>query len=139
MRDPEFVELRNKFLIGILIAVVFTVPLFIYVYKTFSNPKVLTKIDKGETFSLVIVSKDCEKCGLVEDILDSKNIKYLEVNSSTDKNYKSIINKLGIKNTQNSFPVIVYVKDGKMAGNMMNINSENEVLGFLEFHKIINS
>lgn len=139
MKDPEFIELRNRFLIGILIAVIFSVPLFVFVYKTFSSPQVLTKIEKGDTFSILIVAEECENCKLVENILDNKDIKYLKVNKSTNKDYASIMEKLGIKNKNDSFPIIVYVKDGKMVGNLMNIDSEKEVEGFLNFHKIISS
>ena len=46
MNDPELIELRNKFLLGIVIAVIFCTPLFIFMNKSLWGENMLNSIIK---------------------------------------------------------------------------------------------
>lgn len=139
MKDPEFIKLKNKFFITVFVVLVFSIPLLFFVYKTYSNSNIITKINKKETFAILVISNECNTCEFVKDILDSNNVRYTKLNRSTNKDYNRIMNKMGITNKREIFPIIIYVEDGRMEANLFNIVDENSVTSFLESHGLINS
>ena len=139
MRDPEFIQLRNRFFFGVGISLVFMIPIIIFLVKTYGVSSVLTKVNKKETFTVVVTSKDCDKCGLVIDVLKENNVKYVKLNSSTNKNYDEIMQKLNVVNKREEFPIIIYVKDGVMQANLFSINSGKMVEEFIDYHGLNNT
>lgn len=138
MKDPEFIDLRNKFLIGVLISVVLAVPLIIFFYKSYASSDVLTLINSKETFTILVTSDECENCKLVSDILDDYDIEYKKLNSDRNKDYQEIMTKLGIENKREVYPILVYVEKGSMKANLFDITGKEMIGEFLEFHKISN-
>ena len=47
--------------------------------------------------------------------------------------------KLTIENKSNEFPFIVYVDEGIMKANLFSIESEKDVVEFVEYHGLNNS
>lgn len=139
MRDPEFIQLRNRFLFGVGLVILFMIPITIFLVKTYGVSSVLTKVNRKETFTIVVTSKNCDNCKLVYDILKDNDVKFVKLNSSTNKNYEEIMQKLNIVNKREEFPVIIYVKDGVMQANLFSINSEKMVLDFIEYHGLNNT
>lgn len=139
MRDPEFIQLRNRFLFGVGLVILFMIPITIFLVKTYGVSSVLTKVNRKETFTIVVTSKNCDNCKLVYDILKDNDVKFVKLNSSTNKNYEEIMQKLKIVNKREEFPVIIYVKDGIMQANLFSINSEKMVLDFIEYHGLNNT
>lgn len=139
MKDPEFVKLRNKFLFAVFIGLLFTVPLLIFVSKTYSSSNVLNKINKGKTFTILVVNSDCDMCNSVDEILDNSDVDYLVLDKSTNKDYDEIMNKLTIVNKREKFPIVVYVEEGKMKAYLTNITNDDLVNQFLESHSLVNS
>ena len=139
MRDPEFIQLRNRFLFGVGLVILFMIPITIFLVKTYGVSSVLTKVNRKETFTIVVTSKNCDNCKLVYDILKDNDVKFVKINSSTNKNYEEIMQKLNIVNKREEFPVIIYVKDGVMQANLFSINSEKMVLDFIEYHGLNNT
>lgn len=139
MRDPEFIQLRNRFLFGVGIVILFAIPIMIFLVKTYGTSSVLNKINKDETFTILVTSKDCENCSLVKDILKDNNVKFVKLNSSTNKNYEEIMKKFKLENKRQEFPILIYVKDGEMRANLFSINTKEKVEEFIEFHGLNNS
>lgn len=139
MKDPEFIELRNKFLFGMLVVVIFAVPIMIFLIRTYGTSSVLSRINKDETFTILVTAKECSKCELVSDVLKDNNVKFYKLNSSTNKDYDEIMKKLEIENKREEYPILIYVKDGKMQANLFSINDKGTVTDFLEFHGLNNS
>lgn len=139
MRDPEFIELKNKFFIGMGIVILFAIPIMIFLIKTYGNSNVLNKINKKDSFTILVVSKDCDNCSMVNSALKKNDVKYVKLNSSTNKNYEEIMKKLTIENKSNEFPFIVYVDEGIMKANLFSIESEKDVVEFVEYHGLNNS
>ena len=69
MRDPEFIELKNRFLFGVGIVILFAIPIMIFLVKTYGTSSVLNKINDDETFTILVTAKSCDNCNLVKDIL----------------------------------------------------------------------
>lgn len=138
MKDPEFVQLRNRFFLGVIISLAVAIPLIIFFYKSYANSDVLNLINKKETFTLLITSNNCDNCKLVKDALDSHDVDYKKINRDTTKDYDTIIQKLQIENKREVYPIVVYVEDGSMKANLLNISSSEMVGEFLTFHKLVN-
>lgn len=139
MRDPEFVELRNKFFFGMLVVIIFAIPIMIFLVKTYGSSNVLTKIEKDEDLVILVTANTCDNCDLVKDILKDKDIKFSKLNSSTNKDYSEIMRKLDIENKREEFPILIYVEDGEMIANLFSIDSKEKVEDFIEFHGLNNS
>ncbi len=139
MKDPEFVALKNRFIFAVVIAVLFCIPLTIFVVRTYSSSDILTKINKGETFTMLIVNNKCRMCKSVEKVLKNNNVNYVKLNKDKNKDYKTILKKMSIDNSEESFPVLVYVKNGKMFANLFYITDEEFAKEFITNHKLINS
>lgn len=139
MRDPEFVELRNKFFFGMLVVIIFAIPIMIFLIKTYGSSSVLTKIEKDEDLVILVTANTCDNCDLVKDILKDKDIKFSKLNSSTNKDYSEIMRKLDIENKREEFPILIYVEDGEMKANLFSIDSKEKVEDFIEFHGLNNS
>ena len=139
MRDPEFVELKNKFLIGMGLVILFAIPIMIFLIKTYGNSNVLNKINKKDSFTILVTSRDCDNCSMVSSTLKKNDVKFVKLNSATNKNYEEIMRKLTIENKSNEFPFIVYVDEGVMKANLFSIESEKDVVEFVEYHGLNNS
>ena len=139
MRDPEFVELKNKFFIGMGIVILFAIPIMIFLIKTYGNSDVLNKINKKDSFTILVTSRDCDNCSMVSSTLKKNDVMFVKLNSATNKNYEEIMRKLTIENKSNEFPFVVYVDEGVMKANLFSIESEKDVVEFVEYHGLNNS
>lgn len=137
MRDPEFVQLRNRFLLGVVISLCLAVPLILFFYKSYMGSSAINKINKKEDFVLLITSNDCSECKKVGDILENNDVKFSKMNVSITKDSNLVMKKLGITNNREVYPIVVYIKSGKMVANLYVENNEKEVEEFLKFHKIV--
>ena len=102
MKDPEFIEMRNKFLLGLIIALIFSIPVFfIFKNKLVVNNELENKISKNKEVVLYINSNDCINCKKVKKYLDNNKIKYYTLGTSSNK-YKGIMNKIGVNEKKNN-------------------------------------
>ena len=78
MRDPEFISLRNKVLIGLGIFIVFITLIIMIMYRFLGNysGKVYEDVVADKTFVFLQVSDNCKMCDSVINVLDERDIKY---------------------------------------------------------------
>ena len=76
---------------------------------------------------------------MVSSTLKKNDVKFVKLNSATNKNYEEIMRKLTIENKSNEFPFVVYVDEGVMKANLFSIESEKDVVEFVEYHGLNNS
>ena len=139
MIDPEFIKLRNRFLFAVLIGVVFSVPLIIFLNKTFSSTNVLSRVRKEDTFVILIENKKCKMCKKVDNLLDKNSVDYVRLNRDKNKDYDQILKDLELVNKREEYPIVVYVSKGKMIANLFNISNVKELEEFIESYYLINS
>lgn len=139
MRDPEFIELKNRFLFGVGIVILFAIPIMIFLVKTYGTSSVLNKINDDETFTILVTAKSCDNCKLVSNILKNYDVEFVKLNSSTNKNYEEIMKKFKLENKREEYPILIYVKDGEMQANLFSIDTKEKVEDFIEFHGLNNS
>lgn len=139
MRDPEFIELKNRFLFGVGIVILFAIPIMIFLVKTYGTSSVLNKINDDETFTILVTAKSCDNCKLVSNILKNYDVEFVKLNSSTNKSYEEIMKKFKLENKREEYPILIYVKDGEMQANLFSIDTKEKVEDFIEFHGLNNS
>ena len=115
MKDPEFILLRNRFVLIVLISLIFIIPSILLFINKFSVNKleINTKLNKKETFLVLITSNDCQNCKNIKSLFKENNIKYLELNKDSSNQYKEILNKLQLDSTKTKSPTLIYVLKGK--------------------------
>ena len=141
MNDPELIELRNKFLLGILVAVVFCVPIIVFMSKNMvtNDSDIYSYIKNKETFIIFVDEKRCSACDDVRDILDNKNVSYYEMNIDKTKDYLSILKRLNLSEEIVTTPGIIYVDEGKLYSYLFDIESDEQVNNYIELNKLENT
>ena len=96
MRDPEFIELRNKFLLGVLIFLIFAIPIFFFVRNKMFMPdsKIMKYLKKNDSMLILVVEDNCTRCKKSKEVLNELNVNYFILNKDTERDYNSIIRKL---------------------------------------------
>lgn len=140
MNDPEFIELRNRFLKGIIVVILFVVPLTIFIVKKFNveESKVIKSIDEKEDIVLFITDGRCTTCKEIEKILDNIKVKYTLINMDSDRNFKTMLKRLDITTTDIDVPTLIYVEEGKVNSILVSIKTEEEITTFVENYNLTN-
>ena len=134
MKDPEFIELRNRFLFSIFICLVFLIPLFFFFSRkmTPGNSKILQRIKKEETFLVLITEKKCSTCKIYEQELKDRSVDYLKSNKDNDRNYQRILERLNLSEEDITPPALLYIKKGTLDYMIIHFNEE-------EMHDFLNT
>lgn len=97
-------------------------------------------INKTELIVFLYDSSDkkCDKCEKIIKELKDENIKYytFDKNLAKGKEYKDIIEKLKINIKDFDYPALIYVKDGLMYANIININDIDNVKLFIKQYEL---
>ncbi len=134
MKDPEFIELRNKFLLGILVSIVFLTPLFFFFYNHLivKDSSIVERIQRKESFVLLIQDKDYYNRGkMVRNILKEYAVDYEVSNLEKDSHYEEILKILKLSSSDIESPTLVYIEKGVLVSTLPNIQKEEEVLSFI--------
>lgn len=141
MNDLEFNELRNRIIIGVLVAIIFSIPILIFVIKNFriDTSDVLRKLKKKEDMLIYLKDDSCkQQCDMVENIFEDKKISYFTINIGHYADYDELLKRLDIEERAVEIPSIIYIEKGEMVANMMDVNQEDNLISFLEFYKLNN-
>ena len=125
MKDPEVIELRNRFTIGICAAILFCIPAILAFNNFFGNnhSKPYKMILQKDNFVLLLESKKCSKCDMVKSVLDSKGVSYFELNIDKDDDYYKKIAKENADSNEDCLQALEV--------KIENLSRENNIL----FHK----
>lgn len=132
MKDREFIELRNRFLLGLFIALVVVIPLFLVLVVKLdqTNPKIIRRLNEKDSFYILVESTNCKNCREVESILKKKKINYEKINIEKDE-YEEMLEKLHSMSLEVSPPAILFIQDGIMVDQLTKINENSELEEFL--------
>lgn len=134
-KDPEYIELRNKFLLGFSIVAIFAVAIILlFVNKFGFGTTIDKKINKNETFVVFVTQDKCNNCDKVKEILNNRNVEYEELtygSNDTDRFYE----KYSVTKTE--APSVIYIRKGKIYSSMFTITNFEELELFLENYKLI--
>ena len=136
MKDPEFIELRNKFLLALLVALIFSVPVFfIFKNKLISNNSIEDKINNNKNIVLYIVEDNCINCNKIKKYLDSNKIKYNMIYKNSN-DYQKAMNIIGVNKENIISPTIMYIEETKLKSYIVDIKSEKEAEDFINNYKL---
>ena len=141
MKDPEFIEMKRRFITGMIIVLLFAVPFLIFISRKFlvETSPIIKGINNNETMLVYVEKNNCKNCNMVKDELDSLSLKYYKINSTSDKNYLNILHRLDITTTDIAEPTLIYIKEGKYFASLPSIKDENEVMSFLVIYGFVDS
>lgn len=134
MKDKEFIELRNKFLIGLVISIIFIIPIFFFIKNKFyiSDSDIYKSINKKNDMLILVVDNKCNRCNKSKEVLNKININYYVLNKDKQRDYNKIINKLNLKEKEIVNPTLIYIREGNTYAYINDIKSENEINSFIE-------
>ncbi len=94
-------------------------------------------IKEGKTAIIYVENSDSKKCGNCSEIkkyLDSKNINYVlyDVKKNSKDNYKEMLQNLTINPKDFGYPGVIYVKDGEIYSDIINIKDTKTVEKFIK-------
>lgn len=135
MDSDEFIELKNRFLLGLLVAIIFAFLLILFFTNKFSfrNGKVLKAINQDKTFFLLLIdSKECSQCSNYLEKLEDSDVKYYKYDVSIKTDYEEILEKVELTDEMIECPGIIYIEKGEMVANIMGIDDEDIFSSFVE-------
>ncbi len=134
MRDPEFIQLRNRFLLAVGICIVLLVPLFLFFFNKLNqdDSKVIKAIKKEETFFLLVTGKETPSS--YKRIIKRNGVNYKTLDSYNKSNYTSLLRILDVPNSDIIPPAILYIQNGQLR-SILNIQEEKEIEEFIENFK----
>lgn len=140
MKDPEFIMLRNRVLIGIFISIIFIISICFFI----KNKLLVTESDleksikNKEDILILFTEENCSKCKSYEKKLIDLNVNYFILNKNKEKNYKTILYKIETSNDELIPPTLIYVREGKVYSTLVDIKSKKELEKYLNNYRLIN-
>ncbi len=134
MEDQEFDSLKKRFLIGLVIIIVFVSLCIIILNKFFNNydGDIYKDVKKNKTLVILQVSKNCEMCDSVKIVLEDRNVEFEELTMSYKDRYEDVYSLLGVDSKSIKAPALFYVKKGKLVAYLSDIKSDSELNMFID-------
>ena len=136
--------------IFILVVVILVVMLVFYLIINFIGGKyqndeksMSSIISNSETAVLYIWnsdSKKCKDCKEIKNHLDKKKVNYIgyDVKNYEKNEYEKLLTTLSINPPDFNYPAVIYVKEGAMYSNIINISDTKTVDTFIKEYKLEN-
>ena len=105
--------------------------------KKVDSANIETIMKNGETKIVFVMSSDKsneKKSNKIKDYLDSKNINYetYDVSKYSKKDYQKMLQDLSINPSDFGYPAVIYIKDGKLYSNVINLDDTKVVDTFIK-------
>lgn len=135
------VSMENKKIFILVVAIIVSISI-IYLITTYINfgkteTKSVESILKNKETAIIYVensdSKKCKDCAKIKKYLDEVDLKYdlYDAKKASDKEYEDMLKSLGIEKTDFNYPAVIYIKDGVMYSNIINLNNTSVVKRFI--------
>jgi hypothetical protein len=134
----------NKQVIILLVVILLVILGIFLVLKSVGNTEkkvdsanIETIMKNGETKLIFVMSSDKSKAGKSNDIkkyLDDKKINYVtyDVSKYSKKDYQKMLQDLSINPSDFGYPAVIYIKDGKLYSNIINLDDTKVVDTFIK-------
>lgn len=135
MDSDEFIELKNRFLLGLLVAVIVAFLLILFFANKFGfrDSKILKAINQNKTFFLLLIDSDeCSQCSNYLEKLEDSDVKYYKYDVSIKADYDEFLEKVELTDEMIECPGIIYIEKGEMVANIMGIDDESIFSDFVE-------
>ena len=134
MEDQEFDSLKKRFLIGLVIIIVFVSLCIIILNRVFNNydGDIYKDVKNNKTLVILQVSNNCEMCDSVKIVLEDRNIEFEELTMSYKDRHEDVYRLLGVESKNIKAPALFYVKKGELVAYLNDIKSDNELNMFID-------
>ena len=127
-------------LIGVTIVLIIIVKLLMG-NKTLEKIDINSIVKNKETMIIYVESKDsdkCSKCSEIEKYIDKKELKYSKyiIEDYSKEEYNYLLKKLNINKKDFGYPAILYIKEGKLYSNLINIPSTKLVDNYIKDYSL---
>mgnify|MGYP001152816195 CR=1 FL=1 len=135
--DQDFIALRNRIVLAVLVAIVFTIPLIIFIFNKFGNNSslILNSLNKKENLVLLVTKEECKSCEDSENLLKKQKVNYTLLNKDKETNYEKIIRKIGISDDDIIVPTIIYVEEGLLYSSLVT-PTKKELISYIEINNL---
>ena len=144
MKDPEFNQLKNRFILALIISLIIVIPLaLIFINKfSFKSAQLVKSLNNKENLFVFVTKEDCSSCKKVKEILEVraefiKRGAYI-LNEKDQEEYQKILHYFSLNIDKINLPMLIYVEDGQMYANIDSINDEKTITDFLQTYKLEN-
>lgn len=106
--------------------------------KNITNKNVLQIIHDNKNVVIYIADHKNKKYNEIKNILDTNKIDYYlyDINNKSKSESNELIQNLGISPTDFGFPAIVYIKEGTLYSDVINISDVKDVKNFIEEYNL---
>ena len=138
MKDEEFIILRNRILIGLLIVIIFAIPTFFVIKNKLlvKETSIIKQINNKENFVILVTKENCTNCKDYEKELKNLNVEYSTLKKDTSESYTKVLDKLSINENDIIPPTIIYVEEGILKSTLVDIKNNNEIKEFVENYEL---
>lgn len=135
--DQDFIALRKRIVLAVLVAIVFTIPLIIFIFNKFGNNSslILNSLNKKENLVLLVTKEECKSCEDSENLLKKQKVNYTLLNKDQETNYEKIIRKIGISDDDIIVPTIIYVEEGLLYSSLVT-PTKKELISYIEINNL---
>lgn len=135
--DQDFIALRNRIVLAVLVAIVFTIPLIIFIFNKFGNNSslIFNSLNKKENLVLLVTKEECKSCEDSENLLKKQKVNYTLLNKDQETNYEKIIRKIGISDDDIIVPTIIYVEEGLLYSSLVT-PTKKELISYIEINNL---
>ena len=135
--DQDFIALRHRIVLAVLVAIVFTIPLIIFIFNKFGNNSslILNSLNKKENLVLLVTKEECKSCEDSENLLKKQKVNYTLLNKDQETNYEKIIRKIGISDDDIIVPTIIYVEEGLLYSSLVT-PTKKELISYIEINNL---
>ena len=133
MNDPEFIMLKNRFLLVLIFAILFTIPIF-FIFKnkySLGESTSIQNIRNQDNTFVWITKENCKECIKYEKVLKSQKISYYKIKETNIEELKELLN---LSKEEIAPPMIVYIEKGNMISFLTDLNQEN-LIEFINQYK----
>ncbi len=133
LQDEQNDIRRNITIIGLpIILLIILFILFIYKLYGGGESELYKKTKTNDTYLMVYVNKECDRCQDVEKRLRDNNVKFYELNLNKEKRTTEILTKFKIDRDKLIAPALIYVKDGKLYSYVDDIKDVDTLNNFIK-------
>ncbi len=134
--EKDFKDLIQKIVLLVLaFLVVASLVAMIFFKKYLFGGTVTRKMIKEDTFLVFINGADCSNCQKIKEFLVEENVPFEEL-EETSSDAEDIFKEYEFNLEKSVAPAVLYIKDGKLYSNLVNINTTEELKLFIKNYKL---
>lgn len=139
MRDPEFIELKNRFLIGLLVSLFIGVLLFLFYYRSynFRDGDIYIQIKNSDKILVFVEDNDCIKCRDIKKALDDSKNKYIVYNRDEEDYKEELDLLLNLDKYDIDVPGLVYLEKGIVVAFSSDVEDNSDLKDFIKHYGVI--